>query len=108
MEREPVRFFVRELEPLLDAARAEVGGVRRRRRRRPRLRAERDRRRERGAPLARSRPADELLVTKHEYNACRNALDYVAARSGAKVVVVDVPFPIDSPDAVVDARARNA
>ena len=33
---------------------------------------------------------DELLVTNKEYNACRNALDYVAGIAGAKVVVVDI------------------
>jgi len=45
---------------------------------------------------------DELLVTSHEYNASRNALDYVAGLVGAKVVAVDVPFPIASPDEVFD------
>lgn len=48
-------------------------------------------------------PTDELLTTSQEYNACRNALDFVAARSGAKVVVADIPFPISSPAQVVEA-----
>jgi isopenicillin-N epimerase len=48
-------------------------------------------------------PSDELLVTDHEYNACRNALDEVAERSGATVVPVAVPFPLGSEDEVVRA-----
>ena len=102
MELEPVRFLVRELEPLLDAVRAELGRLV-------------------GAspddlafvPNATSgvnavlrslhfSPKDELLVTNQEYNASRNVLEYVAERSGAKVKVVDIPFPLSSPDAVVE------
>lgn len=47
-------------------------------------------------------PGDELLTINHVYNACRNALEYAAARSGASVVIAEVPFPIDSPEVVVD------
>src|SRR5437763_9012180 len=100
--REPVRFMVRELEPLLDAARAEVAAF---------VGAEA----EDIAFVANATAGinavlrsldldrhDELLVTTHEYNASRNALDYVCSLAGAKVVVVDVPFPIASPDVVVE------
>lgn len=45
---------------------------------------------------------DELLTTSHEYNACRNAMEFVAGRSGARVVAVDVPFPVGSSDEVVE------
>ena len=102
LEREPVRFMVRELEPLLDGARAAL------------------------AEFVGADPAsiafvpnattgvnavlrsldldrhDELLVSTHEYNASRNALEYVAGLVGAKVVAVEVPFPLQSSDEVVD------
>ena len=48
-------------------------------------------------------PGDELIVTDHGYNACNNVVRYVAEREGAKVVVVKVPVPIDSPEQIVDA-----
>jgi isopenicillin-N epimerase len=48
-------------------------------------------------------PGDELLTTNHEYNACRNALNFVAERTGAKVVVATLPFPLESPNQLVEA-----
>ena len=103
MEAEPVRFLSRELDDRLDAARAALARF---------LGAEAD---DLGfVPNAtsgvnavlRSRAfeaGDELLTTDHAYNACRNALEYVAERMGARVVVVPVPFPVASPEVIVEA-----
>jgi isopenicillin-N epimerase len=52
-------------------------------------------------------PGDELLATSHAYSACRNALQYVAARTAANVVVAPLPFPVGSSDAIVDAVVRH-
>jgi isopenicillin-N epimerase len=49
------------------------------------------------------RGGDELLTTSHVYAACRKTLDYVASRSGARVVVAPLPFPIGGEDEVVAA-----
>jgi isopenicillin-N epimerase len=48
-----------------------------------------------------ARPGDELLVTDHAYNACRNALDVHARRTGMSVVVAGVPFPSAGPEEVI-------
>lgn len=45
---------------------------------------------------------DEILVPNHAYQACRNSIDFVAKRWGAKVVEVAIPFPIDGPQTVVE------
>ena len=108
MEANPVHFMVRELEPMLDTARAELA---------PFLGADPDdvafvSNATSGVnAVLRSLPfetGDELLTTTHVYNACRNALLYVAERTGARVVVADVPFPVASADQIVDAIVSKA
>ncbi len=46
---------------------------------------------------------DEILLTNHEYNACSNAVHFVARQSGANVVVADIPLPVACPDDVIEA-----
>jgi isopenicillin-N epimerase len=103
MEAEPVRFLSRELDVRLAAARQALAAF---------VGADPDdlafvRNATSGVnAVLRSlglAPGDELLVTDHAYNACRNALDFVAGRAGAGVVVAALPFPVDAPGEVVDA-----
>jgi isopenicillin-N epimerase len=49
------------------------------------------------------RRGDELLTTDHDYNACRNVLAEAANRSGAKLAVARVPFPVCNADEVIEA-----
>ncbi len=103
MESEPVRFMTRELEPLLDQARAVLSGF---------VGAQpQDLVAVTNATTAvnavvgslRFSPGDELLVTSHGYNACTNAVRLAAERSGAGVVVAPVPFPLEHAEQIVDA-----
>ena len=48
-------------------------------------------------------PGDAILTTTHTYGAVLQTLRYVCGRSGAALIEVEVPFPIDGPDAVVEA-----
>jgi len=103
IEREPVKFFVRRYDALLEQAREKLAAFL-------------------GAPAEglafvpnattgvntvlnslRLEPGDELLVTDHEYNACHNALDAAAERAGARVVKARVPFPLSSPEEIEEA-----
>lgn len=49
------------------------------------------------------RPDDEILITDQTYNAVKNTVRWVASRSGAKVVQVDLPFPAYSDDSLLEA-----
>jgi len=103
MERHPIRFMDAELEGHLDHARAALAEF---------VHADPD-------DLAfvanattgvntilRSLdfdPGDEILTTDHEYNACINAIHYVAARAHAHVVVASIPLPIARASDVTEA-----
>lgn len=50
---------------------------------------------------------DELLTTNHVYNAVRKTMAYIAGRSGATYREFDVPFPIKSPQQVVEAVSAS-
>ena len=101
LEHNPLQFLGREVEAAMDAARATLAQFL-------------------GAPLEdfvfvpnattgvnsvlRSlhfEPGDELLTTNQEYNACRNAINFVAEQSDARVVVAEVPFPLRSADEII-------
>ena len=49
------------------------------------------------------RAGDEILVTDHGYGAVTYTAQYVARRAGATVRVVELPFPVRSPEQVADA-----
>jgi len=101
LERNPLQFLGRDLETLMDPARATLAQF---------VGAETD-------DLVfvpnattgvnsvlrslRFEPGDELLTTNQEYNACRNAINFAAEQSGARVIVAEIPFPIRTADEVI-------
>jgi isopenicillin-N epimerase len=105
LETNPNRFFLERYVPALDAARAALAAF---------LGADpaglvfvRNATEGVNAVLRSLEPelgaGDELLVTDHAYNACRNVIDVTAERTGARVVVAHVPFPIGSADEALEA-----
>jgi isopenicillin-N epimerase len=103
MERQPVQFLVRELESLLDDARATLGAF---------VGADPE-----GIAFVPNATVgvnsvirsldldqhDEILLSTHEYNASRNIAEFAAQLEGARVVAAEVPFPIGSPDDAIAA-----
>ena len=105
MEAEAVRFFVEELEGLIDASRAALAAF-------VKCRAEDlvfvpNATTGVATVLANLeavlKPGDELLVNDHEYPSCLNNARRTAARTGAQVVIVPAPFPVRAPDEVYAA-----
>jgi len=103
LEREPVHFMTRQLEPLMDAARFAVAEF---------VGADPEdlvfvRNATTGVnTVLRSltfEPGDELLTTDHAYNACRNAFEFVAAQHGVRTRVVPIPLPIAGPGASLES-----
>ena len=46
-------------------------------------------------------PGDEIIVTNHTYQACRNSLDFIAKKYSAVVVVCEIPFPVESSQIII-------
>ncbi len=102
MEEDPVRFFEREYLGLWDDARQALSEF---------VNADVD-----GMAFVsnatqgintvlrslRLQPGDEIIVPDHSYQACWNAVDFVTERSGAKTVVVEIPFRVEGPQEVLD------
>ena len=103
LERAPMRFFFEEHDRLMDAAREAVARF---------VGASAE-----GLVLVRNpttgvnavlrslrlSPGDELLIADHTYPGCRNAVEHVAARAGARVVTARVPFPLRSANEAFEA-----
>jgi isopenicillin-N epimerase len=103
LERNPVHFFMRELERRLDETRAILG---------PFLGANPD---DLGfVPNATAgvntvltaldfEAGAEIVINDHTYPACRNAVQYWAARRGLRVRIAKIPFPVSSDEQLTQA-----
>jgi isopenicillin-N epimerase len=103
MERQPLAFLGRELEGLLDTARKKLADL----------------------VLVKSddlvfipnattavnavlnsltfQENEEILITDQTYNACANAVKYIAQRWGVKVIIAQIPFPVQSSSEITQA-----
>jgi isopenicillin-N epimerase len=103
VEAEPIRWFVEDLEPELDRARAFMAGF---------VGCDPE-----GFAFVhnattavstvlnalRLEPGDEILTSAQEYNACNNAVRVTAERWGARVVEANLPWPVRDEEEIVSA-----
>lgn len=103
IERDPVNFFNRQRQPLLNESRRVVAET---------VCAD-------PADLAfdtnathaanailrwlKFQPGDEILVTSHGYNAITNAARYVADQTGAKVTTAEIKLPVTSAEEITES-----
>lgn len=103
LERQPVRFMIREMEKQFDTVRQKAAAF------------------VNAAPddlvmvtnatagvntILRSlkfSAGDEIIFTNHIYPACKNALEFVAEQAGAKMVQAFFDFPLHDPGVIIDA-----
>lgn len=106
LERQPMRFFCQEMEALLEETAGVLADF---------LKTKADRLAlVDNATIAMNvvaesvdlRSGDEVLLTDHEYGAVRNIWNRACSRSGARVVVAELPFP-PHPQGVVEAIASR-
>jgi len=107
LERNPIHFFLRELEQAFDGVRAVL------------------------SPFLGAKPEDlafvpnatagvntvlasieqasgsEVVITDHTYPACKNAVEYWAKRRGVSVRVAKIPFPLASAEQFTEAVLRE-
>ena len=103
LEAQPVRFMMREMEAMFDHSRRKVADL---------VNADPEdlvfvQNATTGVnTVFRSlqfSPGDEILFTNHIYGACRRLLEFISEQSGAKLVEVFVPFPLGSPEIILEA-----
>ncbi len=102
LERDPVRFFEREFMPLMMES---IGVASRFLNADPEGMAFVKNATEGVNTVMRSlelNEGDEVIVPNHSYQACWNAVDFATKRSGAKTVVVDLPFRVSDEQEIVD------
>ena len=102
LEQQPMQFFVREAEQLLDSACTRLGELVG----------------SRGGNLTfvdnatfgmntvaesvELRPGDEVLLTDHEYGAVQRIWRHACQRAGARMIIQPLPVPFETPEAVVE------
>jgi isopenicillin-N epimerase len=103
LESQPVRFLVREMEPVFNNARLKAAQF---------VNAQSEdlvfvQNATAGVNAVfrslRFNPGDEILFTNHIYGACKRLLEFIADQTGARLVEATFDFPVASPDAILDA-----